>query len=67
MSSEASTLLARRDCSNITVLGRVSNDQLRFHYNNSSVFVLPSIEEGLAMVIGEAMAYGCPVIQAFIA
>ena len=62
MSNEATSLLERRDCSNIKILGLVPNDKLRFYYNNATVFVLPSIEEGLAMVIGEAMASGCPVI-----
>jgi glycosyltransferase involved in cell wall biosynthesis len=59
---EAKAILARTDQSQITVLGTVPNPQLRQHYSQASVFVLPSIEEGLAMVIGEAMACGCPVI-----
>ena len=32
------------------------------YYSNSDVFVLPSIEDGLALVIAEALACGCPVI-----
>jgi glycosyltransferase involved in cell wall biosynthesis len=62
LSPEAEALLAGADQSRITVLGSVPNVQLRRHYSQASVFVLPSIEEGLAMVIGEAMACGCPVI-----
>jgi glycosyltransferase involved in cell wall biosynthesis len=62
LAPEAEALLARVDQSRITVLGNVPNAQLRWHYSQASVFVLPSIEEGLAMVIGEAMACGCPVI-----
>lgn len=46
----------------IEVLGAVPNAQLKKHYSRATVFVLPSIEEGFAMVIGEAMACGCPVI-----
>lgn len=46
----------------IQVVGTVANAQLQQYYNQASVFVLPSIEEGLAMVIGEAMACGCPVV-----
>lgn len=62
LAPEAEAMLARVDQSRVTVLGSVPNSQLRQHYSQASVFVLPSIEEGLAMVIGEAMACGCPVI-----
>jgi glycosyltransferase involved in cell wall biosynthesis len=59
---EAMALLQNVDQRQISLLGTVPNAELRDHYSRASVFVLPSIEEGLAMVIGEAMACGCPVI-----
>lgn len=62
LAPEALSVLADTDQSRITVLGNVPNAQLRLQYSKASVFILPSIEEGLAMVIGEAMACGCPVI-----
>ena len=62
LDQEAKNILSRVDQSRIEVLGCIPNHQLRRHYSQASVFVLPSIEEGLAMVIGEAMACGCPVI-----
>ena len=62
LAPEALTMLARVDQSRIRVLGSVPNAQLRQHYSQASVFVLPSIQEGFGMVIGEAMACGCPVI-----
>ena len=31
-------------------------------YSTANVFVLPSLEEGLAYVQGEALACGCPII-----
>jgi glycosyltransferase involved in cell wall biosynthesis len=40
----------------------ISHWKLYQYYSNSSVYVLPSIEEGLAMVQAEAMACGIPVI-----
>lgn len=42
--------------------GRVSNEELRNYYIQSSVFVFPSLHEGYGMVIIEAMSYGLPVI-----
>ena len=42
--------------------GRVSNEELRNYYMQSSVFVFPSLHEGYGMVIIEAMSYGLPVI-----
>ena len=62
LAPEAQAMLAQADTSRVTVLGSVPNAQLRQHYSQASVFVLPSVEEGLAMVLGEAMACGCPVI-----
>ncbi len=40
----------------------VPNDELLEYYGRASVFVLPSLEDGFAVVIGEAMACGLPVI-----
>jgi starch synthase len=46
----------------IRVLGHVPQDQLKALMSRSHVMVLPSIEEGLALVQAQAMACGCPVI-----
>lgn len=62
LASEAQALLTKSDQRRITVLNSVPNAQLRQHYTQASVFVLPSIQDGFGMVMGEAMACGCPVI-----
>lgn len=43
-------------------ISHVPNDQLKNWYGNSSVFAFPSLTEGFAMVINEAMACGLPSI-----
>jgi glycosyltransferase involved in cell wall biosynthesis len=50
------------DNSNITYLGRVSDEQLMKLYKQAKVFALPSINEGVGMVALEAAAYGCDVV-----
>lgn len=59
---EMKTLLARVDLSHVEFAGLIPNAELRKTYSTSHVLVLPSVSEGLAMVMGEAMACGCPVI-----
>jgi alpha-maltose-1-phosphate synthase len=46
----------------ITITGHLSQPRLREMMNKSHVLVLPSVEEGLALVQAQAMACGCPVI-----
>lgn len=46
----------------VDFLGLVPNANLPKIFSAAHVFILPSIEEGLAIVQGEAMACGCPVI-----
>lgn len=46
----------------VDFLGAVPNTELAGHYSRADVMVLPSLEEGLALVMAEAMACGCPVV-----
>ena len=62
LASEIQPLLVGHDLSQVEFVGTVPNAQLLQHYSSAHVMVLPSIEEGLAMVIGEALACGCPVV-----
>ena len=43
-------------------LPRVPHRQLREQYARSSLFVLPSVEDGFAYVVAEALGCGLPVI-----
>jgi alpha-maltose-1-phosphate synthase len=43
-------------------IGFVANHELLQHFHNAQIFCLPSVQEGLALVIAEAMACGLPVV-----
>ncbi len=61
VSSEADQFLKKyRDC--YRYLGIIPHAELYKYFSQGSAFVLPSIEEGLAMVIPQAIACGLPVI-----
>lgn len=47
---------------NIIFYGPTNRKTLKQLYHQSSVFVLPSVEDGFGMVMGEAMACNLPVI-----
>jgi starch synthase len=57
-----STISQLRDNSRIHITGPVPQQRLREIMSTSHVMVLPSVEEGLALVQAQAMACGCPVI-----
>ena len=60
--SEIRSLLSQLPQTNVEYLGSVPQSRLIDLMNTSHVMVLPSIEEGLALVQGQALACGCPVI-----
>lgn len=46
----------------VKFMGILKDEFLADAYRQSSVFVQPSLEEGLSLVIGEALSHGLPVI-----
>ena len=61
-SPETGILLRNAPLAHVELPGILTRDQVAMEMSRASVIVLPSIEEGLAMVQGQAMACGCPVI-----
>jgi len=55
-------VLRRLPTENVEFLGTVPQSRMVDLMSTSHVMVLPSIEEGLALVQGQALACGCPVI-----
>ncbi len=54
--------LLRTHADRITLRGHVRHEELKEEYARASVFILPSLQEGSALVTYEAMACGRPVI-----
>lgn len=48
----------------VLVAGFVNNAELSIYYQNASVYVFPSINEGFGLPVLEAFAYGVPVMIA---
>lgn len=55
-------LLAHLPTDKVTFTGSIPQPELARKMSTSHLLVLPSIEEGLALVQGQAMACGCPVL-----
>lgn len=63
MLPEIKRYLQRNSLENVQFAGPQKPARLRELMSRSHVLVLPSVEDGFGMVIGEAMACGCPVIS----
>jgi glycosyltransferase involved in cell wall biosynthesis len=55
-------LLGRLPTDDVVFAGVLPQTELAIRMSQSHVLALPSVEEGLALVQGQAMACGCPVI-----
>lgn len=49
-------------CRDLHFLGKLNADQMRQEYLTADLFVLPSLSEGFAAVVAEAIGAGCPVV-----
>jgi len=59
---EMKSVLAKLPQDSVTYTGTMPQLQLKEHMSRSHVMVMPSLDEGMALVQGQAMACGCPVI-----
>jgi len=60
--SDFRQIIKRYDSKKIKVMGHIRQDVLYQYYSQGSVFVHPSVQEGLSLVLVEAMACGLPII-----
>lgn len=49
-------------CKDLHFLGKLNAEEMKQEYLSADCFVLPSLSEGFAGVVAEALAAGCPVI-----
>ena len=60
---EALEILAAKTApKKVIFTGKKSPKQVRNHYRNADIFLIPSDKEGMPMVVLEAMAAGVPVV-----
>lgn len=62
MQADMASILSRFPTADVEFLGSVPQTKLMGLMSTSHLLVLPSIEEGLALVQAQAMACGCPVL-----
>ena len=62
LNPDLKSVLARLPQQHVEMLGPVTQARLAELMSSSHLLVLPSIEEGLALVQGQALACGCPVL-----
>jgi glycosyltransferase involved in cell wall biosynthesis len=60
--NETEHILKSFPTADLRILGAIPQAQLAGHMSAAHVLVLPSVEEGLALVMAEAMACGCAVL-----
>ncbi len=61
-STETRALLRDADLIDVEFTGVLNRREVALQMSRASALVLPSIEEGFGMVMGQALACGCPVI-----
>ena len=59
---EMREVLAKLPQDSVTFTGTMPQAELKEHMSRSHVMVMPSLDEGMALVQGQALACGCPVI-----
>jgi glycosyltransferase involved in cell wall biosynthesis len=60
--NDTSKILSYSTVKNIKYIGKIKHTELYKYFSNSSVFVMPSIQDGFAGVMLQAMACGLPLI-----
>jgi glycosyltransferase involved in cell wall biosynthesis len=60
---EMRSVLARFDLKDVNLVGTMPQSEVSRYMSTSHVLVLPSVEDGFGLVLGQAMACGCPVIS----
>ncbi len=58
----SSAVVSHPLCAHLNFLGKLSASEMKEEYLSADVFVLPSVSEGFAAVVAEAITAGCPVI-----